>query len=162
MNAQTSRAPFFTVVLPDATKPTICLYEEEALKSEGPHLPFDIVATGGSAGVGMHDLSTGRIHLFLDDDVEIVVAADTIAWTGIGVMVDQDDLEIRPSDDQFPEGWMVLYAAWFHSTARSKWGSDMRISADMDFAEPVEIDEDEAYEQQCDPERRALAMAYAA
>jgi hypothetical protein len=164
MNAQTSRAPFFTVVLPDAQKPTICLYEETSIDiaGDGAHLPFDVIDANGNAGVGMHDLTTGELHFFLNDDAHVVVKADAIAWTGTSVMVDEDDLEIRPSDDTFPDGWIVLYAAWFHTTARVNWYAQMRIAADCDDAEPVEIDEDEAYEQMNDPERRALALAYAA
>jgi hypothetical protein len=163
MNAQTSRAPFFTVVLPDATKPTICLYEEPSIKIKGAgtHLPFHVL-DAANVGVGMHDLTTGELHLFLEDDLHVVLPDTTIAWTGIGVMVDEDDLEIRPDDGAFPEGWIVLYAAWFHTTARSNWYSQMRIEADMDVPEPDDIDEDAAYEEMCDPERRALALAYAA
>jgi len=163
MNAQTRRAPFFTVVLPNETKPTICLYEEPSLDIEGPgtHLPFQVL-DAANVGVGMHDLAKSELHFFLDDDVHVVLPATDMAWTGTTMMVDENDLGMRAGDDSFPDGWIVLYAAWFHTTQRSSWYAQMRISADHEDAEPVEIDEDEAYEQQCDPERRAVALAYAA
>ena len=163
MNAQTSRAPFFTVVLPDATKPTICLYEEPSIKIEGAgtHLPFQVL-DAANFGVGMHDLTTGVLHFFLDDDVEVLMLDAAVTWTGTSVMVDEDDLEIQACDDQFPDGWIVLYAAWFHATDRRNWHAQMRIAADMDVPGPDDVDEDAAYEEMCDPERRALALAYAA
>ena len=164
MTDQTRRHPFFSVVLPGTTEPLVCLYEETSIEGDGPHLRFDVIGDSAGAGVGVHDLSTGKLHFFLADDAEIEVPASLIPWTGISVMVDEDGQGIRACDGDSPVGWIILYAAWFQSTPRSAWHAEMRLAAEMDFDMPDndDIDEDAAYEHMMDPERRALAMAYAA
>jgi hypothetical protein len=164
MTDQIRRHPFFSIVLPGTTEPLVCLYEERAVEGTEPHLRFDVIGEDAGAGVGVHDLSTGTIHLFLGNDVEVEVPGSLISWTGISVMVDEEGKGIRACEDDSPVGWIILYDAWFQSTPRSAWHAEMRLAAEMDFDVPEndDIDEDAAYEHMMDPERRALALAYAA
>lgn len=156
-----ARRPFFSVLLPGRERPSLFLYREDDL-SGSPAPAFDCVDADGVEMHGSHDLSCGTLRIATGPDRAVTLPDSDVSWTGACVSRDDATGETRPTDGDFPEGSTLLYSGWFQHTPKELWSAQMNDPCDLECDDHHDLDEDSAYEAANDPERRAVAMAYAA
>jgi hypothetical protein len=139
----------------------VCLFDEGQIDNPMMMRPIFSVVHGADDAIGHYDRRDGTVTLHSPIG-EMVFPPTSVLATSDTVTMLHDTFEIGIEDPDPSRESSILYPAWFWGTSPAERLEMAKRDVEyLDAIEEVEIDEDEAYERMMDPERIAVARAYA-